>query len=97
MRKVQSCTMPTPYWIRKTTDTQIFVRLRENVEEKIREEEEDGTSTYYEYDEVEVVIDFMQEPELYVEENFEALFMSACPQKLFGAIKELREKIEELS
>jgi len=93
MKKVTSSVIPSPYEIRKKTDKEIFVRLRDNIEEKVREDE--GTSTYYEYDEIEIRIPLTQDVEQYIEDNFEALFIASSPEKAFAKITELQELLAD--
>ena len=71
--KVQSSEIPEQIWIRKNDGKNIYVKLRKNIEEKTREDEE-GTSIYYEYDEVEVVLPKMNKPEEYIEQNFDDIW-----------------------
>ena len=94
MKKVNSSVIPSPYEIRKKTDKEVFALLRDNIEEKTREGEE-GTSTYYEYDEIEIKIPLTQDAEQYIEDNFEALFIASSPEKSFAKITELQELLAD--
>lgn len=74
--KVQSSVMPDPFWIKSRDQGKATVRLRRNIEEKIREGEE-GTPTYYEYDEVEITIPNRADVGQYVADNFDDLWMAS--------------------
>jgi maltodextrin utilization protein YvdJ len=94
MKKVNSSVNPLQYEIRKRTDKEVYIKLRKNIVELTREDEE-GTSTYYEYDEIEVKIPNQREIETYIEANFEALYLSSEPEIAFKTIKELRELLAD--
>ena len=95
MKKVNSSVIPEQCWIRKQTDKEVFVKLRKNVEEKTREDEQ-GISTYYEYDEIEVVVQKRQDVETYIQSNFDALFLSADVENLSETISSMALIIEML-
>ena len=95
MKKVTSSVIPEQYWIRKQTDKEVFVKLRKNIEEKTREDEQ-GISTYYEYDEVEVIVKKRQDIETYITTNFDALFLSADVENLNETISSMALIIEIL-
>lgn len=93
MKKVNSSVIPSTYEIRKRTDKEAYVKLRKNIVELTREDDEE--STYYEYDEVEVKIPNQREIEEYIETNFEALYLSSEPEIAFKTIKELKELLAD--
>ena len=95
MKKVNSSLIPLQYEIRKKTDKDVYVKLRRNVQEKTIENEE-GITTYYEYDEVEVKIPNQRDIELYIVNNFEALYLSSTPELSFKTLKELQELLADM-
>jgi maltodextrin utilization protein YvdJ len=95
MKKVNSSVIPSTYEIRKRTDKEVYVKLRKNIVELTREDDE-TISTYYEYDEVEVKIPNQREIEQYIEANFEALYLSSEPKIAFNSLKELRELLSDV-
>ncbi len=95
MKKVNSSVIPSTYEIRKRTDKEVYVRLRRNIVELTREDDE-TISTYYEYDEVEVKIPNQREIERYIEDNFDALCLSSEPEIAFKTIKELQELLSDV-
>lgn len=96
MKKVQYSEQPEQYLIRKTDDKNYYVRLRKNTTEKTREDEQ-GISTYYEANEVEIKIPLMQNVKGYIEENFDALFVANCPELAFSTIKTLEKLLADLT
>jgi hypothetical protein len=95
MKKVQFSDAPLVYQIRKVTDKEVFVRLRKNITEKTREDEQ-GTSTFFEADEIEIVIPKRQEIEKYIENNFDALYLGADVESLSETISSMAVVINAL-
>ncbi len=93
--KAQSSVIPNDFWIRKRELGQAYIILRKNVETKQREDDE-GTSTYYEYDEVETVISDRRDLADYVDANFDALFDLGVEQAVIPKSMTDSERIEEL-
>ena len=98
----QSSVVPDDFWIRRRGDGKACIVLRKNVEVNQREEDE-GTSTYYEYDEVEVVISDRKGLANYVDGNFDALFdmgvdRASMPEPLDdkGRIAELEQIVADM-
>ena len=92
--KVQSSEIPEQIWIRKNDGKNIYAKLRKNIEEKTREDEE-GTSIYYECDEVEVVLPKMNKPEEYIKENFDDIWLKHT-EELARLAKESDESLDDL-
>ena len=92
--KVQSSQAPKQVWIRKTDNKNVYAKLRKNIEEKTREDEE-GTSIYYEYDEVEVVLPKMNKPEEYIQQNFDDIWLKHT-EELARLVKESDESLDDL-
>ena len=90
--KVQSSVMPDPVWVKIREQGKATVRLRKNAEEKTREDEE-GTSTCYEYDEVEITIPNRADVGQYVADNFDDLWMASF--KGAGELKGWQELQDE--
>ncbi len=93
--KAQSSVIPNDFWIRKRELGQAHIILRKNIETKQREEDE-GTSTYYEYDEVETAISDRRDLADYVDTNFDALFDLGVTQSAIPKPMTDKERIEEL-
>ena len=71
--KVQSSEIPEQIWIRKNDGKNIYVKLRTNIEEKTREED-DGTNIYFEYNEVVFKMPHRDNLQKDIEENFDIYF-----------------------
>jgi hypothetical protein len=95
MKKVQFSESPLVYTIRKTTDKELFVRLRKNITEQTVQDEQ-GTSTFFEADEIEIVIPKRQEIEKYIENNFDALYLGADVESLSETISSMAVVINAL-
>lgn len=96
MKKVQGASLPTPIWVRRTDDKNHYVRLRKNIEELTRVEIDEITSTYYQYDEIEIIIPKRIDIEDYINNNFEALFIANCPEKSYEKIQLLEQDNADL-
>ena len=96
MKKVQSTVQPNQYWIRKTDDKQHYIKLRKNIEELTRVEEDETTSIYYQYDELEITVPKRSDIEEYLANNFEALFVAHCPEKAYEKIQLLEQDNADL-
>ena len=93
--KAQSSVTPDDFWIRRRDNGNAYIILRKNVETKQREEDE-GLSTYFEYDEVEVTISDRRNLADYVDANFDALFDLGVEQASQPKPLSDKERIEEL-
>jgi len=86
--KVQSKEKPDAFWIRKNDGKNIYAKLRKNIEQKERQDDE-GISTYFEYDELEVILPKMNKPEEYIQENYEYLWF-ANTHEISKEVKEMK-------
>ena len=96
MKKVNSSNCPESFWIRKKDNKNIYVRLRKNIVEKTRKDDETN-STYFEFDEVEIKIPLMPNVEDYIAQNFDALWMSASPESQLERICYLESLLADLA
>ena len=87
--KVQSGEYPNTYMIRKKNDSGYTIKLRNNIEEKTVENDE-GESTYYQYDEIEIKIPIMPEQniEKFIKNNFNKLWTFYSEDEVFNLKQE---------
>jgi predicted transcriptional regulator len=86
MQKVYSGIKPDKYLIRKTDDDSHYVKLRQNIKEITNEE---TNSKAYQYEELEVIIPKKKNIDEYIQNNFEALLLSNCPEMLYERLTRL--------
>ena len=89
--KVQGTTQPEPVEIKRQEMGKAIVILRNNITEKQREDN-DGTSTYYEWDQVEVVLPLHQGLQSEIENNFEDFW----DKETIEGLKKMKGRIGEV-
>ena len=89
--KVQGTTQPEPVEIKRQEMGKAIVILRNNITEKQREDE-NGISTYYEWDQVEVTMPLHQGLKSDIENNFEDFW----DKETIEGLKNMKGRIGEV-
>ncbi len=94
--RVQSSETPEQIWIKYKEQDKACIRLRNNIETKVREEENSNSSTYYEYDEIEIFIPLQPDLEQYLYNNFNTLWDMHTPEGIYNLKLLLADLTEEV-